>query len=265
MPSWFSKVFKNAVSERAADIEAPAPARSPLGLPPRDSQAAPPPRRVVHARVLVTPEERSAFSEGIRIKARFARTGQACSFLVDRPVFAGYSFVLQDRNMAHACSPLAAELFDLGNVDSVTIHEFTITVAGAPRAESEWEAYAREAGPVIREHLKEGRPVVDAGVLGRIPSEEEIRAKLQRLVDEEINPGVAAHSGEVTLNRVTGNTVYVTMGGSCQGCSMSSVTLRQGIEKAFREAVPLMGALLDETDHAAGTNPYFTDNPAEFG
>ena len=47
------------------------------------------------------------------------------------------------------------------------------------------------------------------------------------------------------------------MGGGCQGCSAASVTLRQGIHGTLRERVPEVGAIYDDTDHAAGLNPYF--------
>jgi Fe/S biogenesis protein NfuA len=57
---------------------------------------------------------------------------------------------------------------------------------------------------------------------------------------------------------VRGNSVYISMGGGCQGCSAADQTLKQGIHQAFRNAVPQVGAIYDETDHSAGTNPYFS-------
>jgi Fe-S cluster biogenesis protein NfuA len=95
-----------------------------------------------------------------------------------------------------------------------------------------------------------------------MPEEEIIRRKIQTVLDLEVNPGIAAHSGIVSLERVEGNTVYITMGGGCQGCAASTITLRHGIHTAFRRAVPEIGAIYDETDHAAGVNPYFTKLPA---
>ena len=90
-----------------------------------------------------------------------------------------------------------------------------------------------------------------------IPAQEEVRAGVQRALDEVVNPGVAAHSGHVRLERVRGNSVWIEMGGGCQGCSAADLTLRQGIHTAFRDAVPGLGAIYDATDHAAGTNPWF--------
>ena len=38
---------------------------------------------------------------------------------------------------------------------------------------------------------------------------------------------------------------------------MAQVTLQQGIEASLREAIPEIGNIIDATDHASGTNPYF--------
>jgi len=48
------------------------------------------------------------------------------------------------------------------------------------------------------------------------------------------------------------------MGGGCQGCGMADVTLKYGIETAFRGSVPGVGDILDVTNHASGRHPYFT-------
>src|SRR6266508_11434 len=80
---------------------------------------------------------------------------------------------------------------------------------------------------------------------------------VQRLIDTEINPGVASHGGHVELIDVKDNKVYVALGGGCQGCGMVDVTLRQGIETLIREQLPQIEGVVDTTDHAGGTNPYY--------
>ena len=84
-----------------------------------------------------------------------------------------------------------------------------------------------------------------------------IAARVQEILDREINPGVAAHGGFVDLLDVRGEAAYIQMGGGCQGCAQVDVTLRQGIEVAIKAAVPEISQVIDSTDHAAGTNPYF--------
>jgi Fe/S biogenesis protein NfuA len=81
--------------------------------------------------------------------------------------------------------------------------------------------------------------------------------RVQELIDERINPGVAAHGGNVELLDIKDNTVYVRLGGGCQGCGMVDVTLRQGIEALIREEIPEIQQVVDTTDHASGQNPYY--------
>lgn len=82
-------------------------------------------------------------------------------------------------------------------------------------------------------------------------------ATIQRLLDDRINPAVAAHGGHIALVDVTEDTTYIRLEGGCQGCGMADVTLKQGIEQEIRRAVPAIKAVLDVTDHAGGTNPYY--------
>jgi Fe/S biogenesis protein NfuA len=84
-----------------------------------------------------------------------------------------------------------------------------------------------------------------------------VAARIQEVLDRQINPSVAAHGGFVDLLEVRGGAAYVQLGGGCQGCAQVDVTLRQGIEVAIMAAVPQITEVIDVTDHAAGTNPYF--------
>jgi len=84
-----------------------------------------------------------------------------------------------------------------------------------------------------------------------------VAQRVQEVLDQEINPAIAGHGGFVTLMDVEGDTAYITMGGGCQGCGQADVTLRQGVEVAILNAVPEIQQILDHTDHAAGTNPYY--------
>jgi len=80
---------------------------------------------------------------------------------------------------------------------------------------------------------------------------------VQRALDEKINPGVAMHGGNVSLVALDGEVAYLRFGGGCQGCGMIDVTLKQGVERILFEAVPEVKRVMDVTDHAAGTNPYY--------
>ena len=90
-----------------------------------------------------------------------------------------------------------------------------------------------------------------------MPPEAEIRAKVQDLLEREINPALGKHGGFVELIDVRRNSVYLKLGGGCQGCGSAKMTLKMGIERVIREQIPEVGEILDTTDHAAGRNPYY--------
>ena len=80
---------------------------------------------------------------------------------------------------------------------------------------------------------------------------------IQELLEEEVNPAVAAHGGHISLVDVQGDTAYIRLEGGCQGCGMADVTLKQGVATAIQRVVPGITKMLDVTDHAGGTNPYY--------
>ena len=81
--------------------------------------------------------------------------------------------------------------------------------------------------------------------------------RVRKVLEERVNPAVASHGGEITLVDVDGDVVYLELGGGCQGCGMARVTLKQGVEKMLKEAIPEIAGIVDITDHAAGSNPYY--------
>lgn len=93
----------------------------------------------------------------------------------------------------------------------------------------------------------------------RVPEEFKgtLAEKIVKVIDEEINPGIASHGGFVSLIDIKGKDVIIQMGGGCQGCGMANVTLKDGIEVALRNAIPEIGGIYDVTDHADGKNPYY--------
>ncbi len=84
--------------------------------------------------------------------------------------------------------------------------------------------------------------------------------RVQDVLDQHINPGVAGHGGSVKLEKLEGDTIYISMGGGCQGCASSQLTLKMGVERMMKEHVPEIKQILDMTDHASGENPYYTSS-----
>lgn len=81
--------------------------------------------------------------------------------------------------------------------------------------------------------------------------------RLQDLLNNHVNPSLAAHGGYVELVRVEDSKAFLLMGGGCQGCTMSAATLHQGIAAIVSQHVPEIIDVIDVTDHAAGENPFY--------
>lgn len=111
---------------------------------------------------------------------------------------------------------------------------------------------ADQGGLVIR-NPNRPNPLVGANLelTGDIPD------KVQQLLAEAINPSLAGHGGFTSLVGVDGTKVFLTMGGGCQGCSLSAQTMVQGIQAAIKEAIPEVTEVIDATDHTAGENPFY--------
>jgi Fe-S cluster biogenesis protein NfuA len=178
-----------------------------------------------------------------------------CQFTVDRPVYPDSSFYFGGKEQAKG-SPLAERLFAIPGVTGVLIAHDRVAVH--KEGFEDWRAVGPQVGAAIRAHFVSGQPAVSDELRQGLPSEDEIRAKVTEILQTRINPAVAMHGGFVDLIDVQGNTVFIQMGGGCQGCGMADVTLKQGIEVEIRSAVPGVGEILDTTDHAAGRNPYYT-------
>jgi len=85
----------------------------------------------------------------------------------------------------------------------------------------------------------------------------DVAQRVIQVLDQQVNPTIAAHGGRAELVGVEQGTAYLRLGGGCQGCGMATVTLSQGIERAIIQAVPEITSVVDVTDHQSGTNPYF--------
>ena len=140
--------------------------------------------------------------------------------------------------------PLAAAALAGPGVVSVSGRDKRLIVARA--ADAAWEAVL----PALENALSSTAAPADAGG--------DLRAAVEQLIEERINPALASHGGFIQVTEVQGSELWLLMGGGCQGCAQSQATLRQGVAQTIREALPQVTAIHDATDHAAGENPYFT-------
>jgi Fe/S biogenesis protein NfuA len=81
--------------------------------------------------------------------------------------------------------------------------------------------------------------------------------KINYVLYNEINPGLAAHGGVVSLEEVVEGVAVLQFGGGCQGCGMVDVTLKEGVERTLMERVPELAGVRDVTDHSDRTNAYY--------
>lgn len=199
-----------------------------------------------------------------RIRAQSsASDGHVMGFVLDAPVQAGRSARfgapdggLTDGGPTDDGPPLSRALFAIPGVQSVEVSDTTIWVRKADSAS--WAVLKPAIAAAIRQVLDEtDAPLgVQTATTGSDPDADLLHA-VEDLLERQVNPGVAAHGGHIAADRVVGGTVYLRMTGGCQGCAASSATLRQGVERILRAALPQIREIVDVTDHAAGSAPFY--------
>jgi Fe/S biogenesis protein NfuA len=114
--------------------------------------------------------------------------------------------------------------------------------------------YTDSQGLVIRNPNRPAAPTIEGLV-----RDDELSAEIEAMVAADVNPALAAHGGFVTYMGHDGEgTVYMTMGGGCHGCSMSKMTMLEGVQTMLSEAIPAVERVRDLTDHSTGENPYYS-------
>jgi Fe/S biogenesis protein NfuA len=101
------------------------------------------------------------------------------------------------------------------------------------------------------------RATAGPSAAGELDLSDPLAQRVVSVLDEQVNPSIAAHGGRADLVAVENASVYLRLSGGCQGCGMARATLSQGIEVILREAIPEIADIVDVTDHAEGTNPYY--------
>ena len=179
---------------------------------------------------------------------------EQCTFQSSTALFPNGSAHFSERSQSQG-SPLVDRLFEIEGVSEVLINHDVARVSLS--GDTDWEVKIPLIGMAIRDALATGKPLISEAVAESMLPPEEVRRRVQQVLDTIINPAVASHGGVVTLLDVSNNAVFLEFGGGCQGCGMVSVTLKYGVERTIRDEVPEVGEILDTTDHAAGRNPYY--------
>ncbi len=136
----FIKNIKDMFSRSGGELEETSPIESPAANPehPPNKTEAPVIRRVIRAPVaskdLFPPDD----LKKVLIRAQPSTTGDQCLFMVNRPLFPGYSWWFPTFESA-AGSSLTERLFSLDDVESVLVHEATVAITRKDKTIFDWK------------------------------------------------------------------------------------------------------------------------------
>ena len=123
------------------------------------------------------------------------------------------------------------------------------------------EAYLEDAQVDYQEDQMGGQLTIKApnARVPKVGPDAPIEDRINYVLYNEINPGLAAHGGNVSLVEVTPETKAVLQfGGGCQGCSAVDITLKSSVETTLLEQVPELTGVIDHTDHTVTENAYYS-------
>lgn len=200
----------------------------------------------------------TAIRRRIRAQAS-AHDAQVMGFVLDAEIQPGTSAKFED---AQDGAPLARALFALDGITRVEAAGATIWVRR--HADADWATLKPAIAGAIRQVLDDSDMPLGQARATPSDADTDLFAAVEDLLNQQVNPSVAAHGGHISVDRVAGGTVYLRMSGGCQGCAASAATLRQGVERMLRAALPQIAEIVDITDHDAGDNPFYArgDGPS---
>lgn len=150
---------------------------------------------------------------------------------------------------AAEASPLAQALFDTGEVVNVFLGSDFVAVTAAPGAD--WTQLKPQVVAVLLDHFVSGAPLFAGGdaagiavpgehelVVDQDPSDADIVAQINELLETRIRPAVAGDGGDIVYRGYRNGIVHLQMQGACSGCPSSTATLKHGIEGLLKHYVP---------------------------
>lgn len=194
-------------------------------------------------------------SENIQIvKEVDRRNPEICRFTSEMTLYVGTKTIA---NVDEAKGlPLAERLVCIPGIAKLQLIGHLLVVTKT--LDRQWSELATEIESVLTAFLISGLALTADEVNDRMMLiGRNTKEKIQYLIDTQINPGVAQHGGFVRVVDVNGDTLYVKLGGGCQGCGAADFTLRQGIETIIKGSVPEIHQIVDVTNHSAGLSPYY--------
>lgn len=178
----------------------------------------------------------------VNIQLEWTPNPSTLKYVVDTSLLPRGAMNFTSREVADEKSPLASRLFGIKGVEAVMLGTNFVTVTKGDAGE--WDELNDGVMQTLDAHLTAGDVVVKPEVLEAWAAAAAaggggaMEQRIREILDAEIRPAVAMDGGDITLDRVENNTVYLHMQGSCAGCPSSTATLRMGIETRLKEAIP---------------------------
>lgn len=176
-------------------------------------------------------------TEPLQIAAEITPNPNTLKFVVNRPLLSfGSRNYLKKEDVTD--SPLAADLFEIGQVASVMVGTDFVTITKTP--EADWQ----EVGPYVVQHLRaffdSGQEAIakNASVSAHAESRSDIEKKIVEILDNEIRPAVARDGGDIVFYGYDDGVVKLHLQGACSSCPSSILTLKMGIENRLKMVIP---------------------------
>lgn len=91
----------------------------------------------------------------------------------------------------------------------------------------------------------------------KVSDDSPLEDRINYVLQTEVNPQLASHGGECSLEAITEDGYAVLkFGGGCQGCAQVDVTVKHGVEKTLIERLPELKGVKDVTDHSDRSQAY---------
>ena len=138
-------------------------------------------------------------------------------------------------------SPLASKIFGFPWARRVYIADHFVSITKQDWVD--WEIIEEPLSQILLEHIQSGEPILLPASAPEItssllPTDSEEVKKIKTVIDRDIRPFVAMDGGDIVFNKYDDHKVYVTMRGACVGCPSSQATLKEGVERLLKQALP---------------------------
>jgi Fe/S biogenesis protein NfuA len=122
------------------------------------------------------------------------------------------------------------------------------------------EVYLEDAEVDYQEDQMGGQLTIKApnARVPKVGPDAPIEDRINYVLYNEINPGLASHGGSVSLVEVTAEArAVLQFGGGCQGCSAVDITLKSSVETTLLDQIPELTGVIDHTDHTITENAFY--------